>query len=347
METGEISPFSTRDMVGVMEQVHPPTTFFLSTFFRQQRVHTTKKIDIDVIQGGRKVAPYCRPVIEGKVRDDRGFVQNSYEPPYLKPKRIMTPADLGKRLPGQGIYGAPTPMQVASQNLGRYLAEMDDEIVRAEELQAAQALQTGKLLINGEGYSDYEIDFLFRTAHLPGLTGAARWSQSTGTPLRDLETWSRDLVLKNSGMNADAVVLGRNAWGWFRDREFGAGKIFDMMRVNSGQIDPKMLPQGVVYLGYLTDIGCDAYLYDAWVDTGNGPTPLMHPDKVIVASSRGMNIRHYGLIEDLEADAALRRFPKSWTTKDPSALHVLLQSAPLMAIHQPDAIVCATVTAGS
>lgn len=344
-DTGEIPAYDTRELVGVMRQSLPPTTFFLATFFKQTKVSMAKTVEIDIIKGKRKVAPYCRPISEGKIMDNMGFSTNFYQPPYMKPRKTLSPSDLGKRLPGNTIYDVGMdPASIASSAVGTKLAELDQAITFAEEIQASQALQTGKITITGDGYDNVQIDFLMNSTHLPVLSGADRWNQTTGTPLEDLTGWQRDLILTDSALQADVAIFGSNAWVDFKAREFGVGKTFDMTRVDNGQIVPNKLPEGVIYLGYLKEQGVDMYLYNGMYEDGNGDTqPLMDPNKVLLGSTSAMCIRHYGMIEDFEAPGMLKRFPKSWITKNPSVLHILLQSAPLMAIHQPDAFVCATV----
>ena len=80
--------------------------------------------------------------------------------------------------------------------------------------------------------------------------------------------------------------------------------------------------------------------YDEWYLDDNGDEqPMMPVDKILLGSTRTRNARLYGAIQDLDAgaDFAVSRYPKSWTEKDPSMRFVMLQSAPLVALLQPDA----------
>ncbi len=345
METGTMPAYETRELVGVLEQNLPPSLFFLSTFFRREKLSMARTVEIDIIKGKRKVAPYSRPMSEGRIMDNRGFSTNQYQPPYMKPLKTLSPSDLGKRLPGNTVYDqSNSPAALASRSIGEKLGEMEVGISRAEEIQAAQALQTGKVTIDGDGYNNVQIDFLMNSTHLPTRSGTTRWNVSTGTPLDDIKSWQEDLILADSGLHAGVLIFGKNAWAAFKAREFGVGKTFDMMKVNNGEINPQQLSPGVIYLGFLKEQGVDMYLYNDYYEDANGDTqPMMHPDKVLMGSVDALCVRHYGMIEDFDANGIFKRFPKSWFTKNPSALFVQLQSAPLMALHQPDAFVCATV----
>jgi len=71
--------------------------------------------------------------------------------------------------------------------------------------------------------------------------------------------------------------------------------------------------------------------------------------KVWMGSPATANRTLYAVIQDMEAieegSAAVKRFPKSWVPKNPSARHLMVQSAPLVALLQPDAFVSAQVLA--
>ena len=99
-------------------------------------------------------------------------------------------------------------------------------------------------------------------------------------------------------------------------------------------------------MGYLNEVNCDIWTYDEWYIDDNGvEQPMIPLKKVIMLSSRIRAVRHYAAIQDMKAIAAVNRFPKSWEVEDPSVRFVMLQSAPLMGLHQPDGVICATVSA--
>jgi hypothetical protein len=342
--SGTVSLYDTRDLIGVLRQMKPARSWLLDTFAKRTKVHTTKSFDIDIIKGTRRVAPYVRPILAGKVMDREGFSTNSYTPPTIKPIMTMGPEDLGHRQAGNTIYeNNMSPAQMASAAVGRYLADMETAITRAEEIQMSMGLQTGKVTITGDGYNGMEIDFLMPAGHKVTLLTTERWGQTTGTPMANLETWCQ-LVALDSGIFPNIAIFGATAWADFKKREVVAGGTFDMLKVNMGQINPKLLPNGVKYLGYLAEQNLDCYQYVEYYQDANGVTqPMISPNSVILGHDDVEYTRHYGLIEDLEVSGALKRFPSNWIERNPSRLMVQLQSAPLMAMHQSDAFFVATV----
>lgn len=344
--------FDSRTMMQSLEQSKPPRTFFLDTFFSgAPRTFDTEAVDIDIMKGKRRLAPFVNPYREGKVIEKRGFKTRSYKPAYIKPKMVTTAEDILKREAGSHIYSPNSgPALRAAREVGRNLAELNEMIVRREEWMAAQSIITGTCRIIGEGIDDL-VDFLMASTHLPVLSGGALWSApTTATPLDDLKTWKR-LIAKDSGISPSICVMGLSAIDAFLkcDQVIGTstgGKnVFNMINVQMGRIDPRILPDGVTYYGTLQELGLDIYTYEEWYvdDDSNIEMPMMPADRVLLGNPSARTEKLYGAIRDLKALAAVPRFPKSWEQEDPSVRYVMVQSAPLMAPIQIDAFLSATV----
>jgi hypothetical protein len=288
------------------------------------------------------------PRKEGKVVESQGYKTRSYKPPYIKPKKVTTAEDILKREMGQHIYGSNmSPMQKAAQRLGKDLAELDDMILRREEWMAAQVLTTGKVRCQGDGI-DETIDFLMEAEHLPVLAGAALWSATTtAKPLQNMRDWKR-LIAKDSGVNPTDVIMSPDVYDamLYTDEVKGTNNLFDNRRIMLGQIEPRDVGGGVTYIGRITELGLDLWTYEEWyVDEFDEETekPMIPTGKLIMGSPNAYTRRLYGAIKDLKSTGAVRRFPKSWEVEDPSARFVMVQSAPIPALHQVDAFLCATV----
>lgn len=340
--------FETRRMLAALEQRKPPRSFLLDQFFSGSETFDTEHVDIDIWKGKRRLAPFVNPKKEGKVIERQGYKTRSYKPPYIKPKMVTTAEDILTRPMGTHIYGANmSPMQKAAQQLGKDLATLDDMILRREEWMAAQVLTTGQVRCIGDGIDD-TIDFLMESTHLPVLAGTALWSaSSTADPLQNLRDWKR-LIAKDSGVNPTDVIMNVTAYDAFlyTDIVKGANNLFDNRRIMLGQIEPREVGGGVTYIGRITELGLDLWTYEEWyVDEYDNDTekPMIPEGKVIIGSPNAYTRRLYGAIKDLKSTGAVRRFPKSWEEDDPSARFVMVQSAPIPAMHQVDAFMCATV----
>lgn len=332
-----ISPYETREMLAAIEQKPPVRTFLLATFFSGSEQHTTRHVDIDVFRGKRRMAPFVSHRSEGKVIEKQGFKTYTFTPPYIKPKYVLTAEDLGLREMGQNIYmpGNASPQALADQKVGKCIDEADEMITRREEWMAAQALNTGKITVRGEGI-DADIDFLMPSAHKITLGATDLFTHADSNPITILRA-KQQIITKASGIVPTDAVFGTDVVNAFLDNAKMAA-LLDNRRIDMGQIDPRTLPEGCTYIGFLKGPNIDIWSYEEWYQDDNGDDqPMVPVDKIFLGSRRTRNTRHYGAIQDLEATAAVRMFPKSWVIKDPSSLVVLVQSAALVAMHQSDA----------
>lgn len=338
------SIFDTRTMLEAVEQMVPARRFLQDTFFGRVETFPTKTVDIDIVKGQRKMAPFVHPNLPGNISTREGYQTSTYTPPYIQPKRVTTAENILKRSPGDNPYATRTPLERAGEQLGKDLADMDDEIVRREEWMAAQALTTGQIRVVGDGVDD-TINFLMPDTHKITLA-TLQWGTSGAKPLDNLRTWKR-LIAKDSGRTADVAVLSGEALDAF----YSTPELIAQMntrRVDMGMIKPQELPDGVTYLGYLNDPGIDLYAYDEWYLDNEGATqPMITAGGLILGSSNTRNAMLYGAIQDVEAAESglveARRFPKSWVTPEPSARWLKLQSAPLAGLLEPNAFVYAKV----
>jgi hypothetical protein len=186
--------------------------------------------------------------------------------------------------------------------------------------------------------------------HKVTLTSTDLWSDTTNSnPVEDLQTWAT-LIRQDSGINPTDVVMGTDACTAFLNHP-KVKAILDMRAVDMGEIKPALLPNGVSYVGRINapNLSINIYTYEEWYvdETSGNETAMVPAKKVWMGSPRTANSRLFAVIQDMEAieggQAAVSRFPKSWVTKDPSVRWLMVQSAPLVALLQPDAFVSATV----
>jgi hypothetical protein len=344
----DISMFDTRTMLAALEQMLAPKSFLLDLFFPAVENSDTEYVDIDIIKGKRRMAPFVNPRMQGKMVERMGYTTRSYKPPYVKPKSVFTAADILKKQPGQHIYqGGQSPAQRAAQVLGSDLMELMEMVTRREEWMASQALNGGVIVVSGDGVED-EIDFGMKAEHI--ITGD--WSDpAVGNPVNDLRTWRR-VVAQSSGIVPNAAVMGSDALDAFlaHNEVKGQDALLNARRAEIGQINlSDVQATGATFVGSIFGGGLDLFGYDEWyIDDIDGvEKPMVPESKIFLGSTRARTARHYGAIQDLAAPASVRWFPKSWEEQDPSARLIMLQSAPLVVPHQIDAFAVITVVPGS
>ena len=340
-----VNLFDTRTMMGMITEGEKATkSFFRDRYFKNRPTFNTTKIDFDVVGlKDRKLAPFVHPKAGGVAVDRQSFRAESYEAPAISLMRVTTAEDMLKRSPGETIYNGKTPQQRAAEILGRDLSDLDDMITRREEVMCREALLEGKVTVKGEGY-DEVIDF-WPTADKPTTALATKWTADAADAvsiMADLRTIRRAMV-KKAGFTPHEIICGTAVIDCLVSK-LGKDKALDMRRVDMGQIDPKMLPNGLTYWGYLKDSALDIYSYDDWFvnDEGN-EVPMMPEDKILMASPNARTTLAYGivpLVVDEKGDNAVAfaegaRVPNSWVQRAaPAGRVVQLNSRPLPIVNQ-------------
>ena len=338
-----ISMFDSRVMLAALEQRTPPTLFLRDTFFRNTKTFDTDTVDIDIVQGKRRVAAYQSPLDEGKIVTRDGFSTFTYKPPYLKPKMVTTAADLLKRSASETVYTAMSPAARMAKQISDDTNNLDDMISRAEEVQCAQAIFTGTVTLRDAANA---LTFPMKASHQVTLSGSNLWTDTANSnPLAKLREFKR-LIQQDSGLNPTKAVFGRAALDAFlvHPKVTANSGALSSVKTDLGQISPALLPGGVTYWGYLKDPGIDIYTYDGWYrDAADVEQELVPSNKIALIADGARFDRLYGVIQDLGALYAVPRFPSSWEERDPSVRMLMLQSAPLMVPHQVDGYLFATV----
>lgn len=346
--------YSTEFLLGAYGVVDSPNPFLLSAFFAPMQVFDTEKVAFDVVDRARRLAPFVSPMVEGKAMRQQGYQTRDFAPAYVKPKSVVMPNRPLKRMPGERLLGAMNPGERYLRVIQELLAEQENQITRREEWMAAQILQTGGVIIEGEDYSPVTLSYGRNSNQTIQLVGAAAWGQDGVSAMANLRAWNQ-LVMQSSGFNARIVVMEPAAESLFiEDTE--VKEILDN-RVNTpingdfriGNIQLAGVLTGAVgeEVKYLGDIGeFKVFVYQqTYVDDAGNVQQMLAPGTVIMGSPTGFQgTRTYGAIQDAEAGfRALARFPKMWRKEDPSVTNLMTQSAPLPVAGWPNASLAANV----
>lgn len=347
-----ISLFTARSLTAKVNVIHPVDNFLVQTFFGKEVPSDTKYVEIKVTKGGKDIAPFVSPRLEGKVLKQSGQKLEVYEPPLQKPKFMTIAEDLLENNSAHYANGA-TPEERAAEQLITDLDDGKGRIYRRTELMAAQALETSKIIVKGEGVED-EIDFGRKSSHTKVLTGTALWTDSSSDPLANLEKWQGE-VLDESGVDPDICVMGRDAGNAFKKHP-KVLEMFDKKDISIGELKPEKKMKGVTYLGYIKELDLQVYKYvGKYKHPETSVNTLYWPaDKIVIGASHEQTDAHvaFGGIADMKTfrkegmDVNLfvgQIFVKSWEVEDPSGRYLMFQSKPLPIPGNVDASMCAKV----
>lgn len=338
-----VSIYTPRVMIEAMKQSQRPTTFLGDLLVKRRTPELSDLIEIDVETGGKKVSVYttrtANPTEVGKL----GYHTNIHNTPYISEEVTYTSRDTRDRLPGENPYAGQNPRARLDTKIANWLADLQDRLIRREEQQIAEAIQTGKLVISAPGVN-YTVDYQMNSSHIVVLTGSDLWS-STGDKIAQIEAWSA--LIRNSGAPAATdIIMGTSAAAAF----LADSKVLDLYNkwnANFGSLVPQVIAgQGATFLMTLRRIGVDVniYVYQAQYDDAGTIKSYIDPNKVVMLARSMRAEFHYGPIENLKHGTMVAaNFPYIYEDETGKSGHVCLESAPLFGLHQPDAVVCATV----
>ncbi|MFC4403313.1 major capsid protein [Gracilibacillus xinjiangensis] len=341
-----VNIYDTRVMLEAIEMMMPVRTFLKDTFFGDVNTFTSEHVDVDYYKGRRKMAPFVSSRGAGKVMDRDGFTTKSFKPAMVKPQRIITGDDINKRSIGENFYAAKSPDERAAEILAKDLSDLDEAITRREEWMVAQILFTGKVDVVGKDIKA-TLDFDFTNKDI--LSGADAWSDSNSNPIKNLKKWRLE-VIKKSGVNPDRIIMASDVVEAFISHEKVKEKL-DNRRIILGQINPQQLPNGVTYIGSLSELGVDIYSYDEWYfdEESQEEKPMVPEGTLMLGSSSARSSMLYGSVTLTSAQTTNfityegARVPDSWIKKDPPARILQVNSRPLPVPHEVDSWFVATV----
>jgi hypothetical protein len=331
--------FHWRTLTTAINEIQAAPSFLVDKVFKTKVQALAEEIDVDVVVGGKRLAPFVSPVEGGVVVGQLGRKMQSVKAPRIRPKKVMPAHDLlSVRGAGSALYlgegGLDTYKQ---QRIATELADLKNMILRTTEWMAAKALQ-GKLKVDQENI-EFEIDFHLPNDHKPTFESGEYWDETTSDPVNDILTWKR-IISAATGYSADLAIAGTQAV----DALLGHEKVRELLNYRNFNVGEISVGRSN-YIGRL--VGVDIYEYDATrTKPDNSTEYFIDPESFIMVACDGPFRLHHALVYDLDNEVAVAQpfFAKSWTEADPSMLWLLAESRPLPVPHWPECIIyCETV----
>jgi hypothetical protein len=338
--------FTTRQLLGYTEQKVKFNPLFLTLFFRRTVNFPTQEVMLDKITGKTPIAAYVSPVVEGKVLRNRGGEARVLRPGYVKPKHEFNYQQAVDRLPGEDPAQLNDPAYRRLRILTDNLKNEEHAIVQVEEMQAVNAVLSGKYTMEGEQFETVEVDFGRSPDNNIIQAAGKKWSEQdpdTYDPTFDIDMYCDQA----SGLINIAVMDGKvwrllNGFKLFREK-------LDTRRGSNAHLETALKDLGAVvsFKGYYGDLAIVVAKTSYIADDGTS-TRYMPDGTLVLGNTLSDGIRCYGAIQDAQALAegiiAASRYPKNWmTVGDPAREFTMTQSAPLMVLPDPDEFVVVTV----
>jgi len=333
-------------MTRVVNEIRNPLSFIKNMFFSQEETVPTRHIEIGTIRRGRHIAPFVKR--DGAALMVTGATEGSrlVKPAHIRIKRPMSPSELmNKRRAGSVIHIDKGGLQAAMRRyMARELGFMAIDIGNSEEYLCAQALR-GIITYESDDEESFEVDFQRDASLTVTLTGSDLWTDPLSRPSANFLNAS-ELVNDLSEGRITDVILGADARNAFlANAEVEKKLTFQPEHIRFGTIDlsTNFLDSGALFLGsYVHGVRVWSYARKVLLPDGT-EYELIRPDyaEFIWRHPSAERVVYYGAIEDMDALGEgnvleAKRFSKSWTTPDPSARMVLVESNPLPCLRRPD-----------
>lgn len=335
--------YTPREMLAMVEQKPAPDNFLRGKFVRGEFYSDKTQLEIDKVIGTQAIAQYSSRTGGPGVVDKTGYSTLLHVAPYIYEQIPFTSQDVDVRAPGETIYGANAGQSLAKKT-SDWMMKLEERINRREEQQMASALISGTVVVSGAGVS-YTVDYGMPAAQKITLTAGDVWGTTTSI-IPQLTAWAT--LLSNRGYIATDLIMDP-ATAALLCNDTTVKAVLNNWRINMGQIQPQVVAgQRASYIGNLGSIGfnLDLWSYAGVYETSTGSyTNYLGADRAIMVASPSIDCRaHYGKIENLKQGNFIgKRFPNMWIEEDGRKGFITLESAPLIAIHNPECVVSVQV----
>lgn len=317
-----------------------PTMFLRDTFFRNPVIFDTQKVVLDIDVEVRSMAEYNKRGAVSKTMTKDSFTTNTYTPPFISLNTVITEENFKNRIPGENEYQT-TGTSAKDYAVVKALSKMDSAISRREEYQAMECLFGAQITVGGDTISFGRHSDLAVT-----LSGADKWDQSTADIYGQFQTWQA-LIARHSGQTPTDIIMGTTAWTNLRAHvNFMA--LLDKMKVNIGSMETSSPAPGVFKVMELPTIGSFWLYPEYYVDPADGVEKALIPVDKIAYVARGAEMsRLYGGIPTVSGGAlsvvAGSRVVDYKLEEDPAQELIIMKSAPLMCLSNPNAVLTVDV----
>lgn len=233
--TVQVRGIFTQKVIAVYRERMKPFNFLRSFFISDESLE--RFISIEVQRGYEKVAVDVSRFGDGNRNTFGRSTQKTYDPPYYHETIEMTDSALYERvLTNKGV--TPELMAAFVSEMADKLVVVTDKIERAYELQCAQVLTDGIVVLNNGD----NINFQRKAASLTNPAGSGgAWTTGTNDPNTIMKEGC-DFIRKE-GMNGSAtmnVIMGELAFSAFLNNDIVKGrqsyiKDFALYRVTTPQ----------------------------------------------------------------------------------------------------------------
>lgn len=318
----------TKVMLKVINLRKRPGTFLKKLFFGKSKTHSASEMIVDVKSGKREMAPFVSPRVGGKIVERSGFTTRKISVPKIAPERLTTVDDVSTLQPGENEFSTKTPKQRQQKILVDDLSELDDQIIRREEWMTREVILKKHVQIKGDGVDK---DVKFDEDDSLVLSGTSLWSHVDSDPLAFLKAQQR-LITKATGIRPKVLVLDGDAGEAFQTHA-KVKEAFNSRHIILGELKPTIKDDNVTFVGKITALGLEVYIYEEWFIDDDGIEQPYLPIGTVILGSKNLGVMNYGAVKQMEKGNFVlieeKRVPKYVVDENNETTKLRLSSKPL------------------
>lgn len=306
----------TTQLINTVKKMYPVVQFFKDRYFPDGKCFHSDEVLIECKKGGREIAPFVIPYVNGIAMRSRKYSGYKFEPPYIAPKSVITVQDLRNKAFGED----PNSGRSAESRENEVQAErMDDlraAVLRRFEQMCAEILTTGACVMKHYAKPDDYGTEKYKTLKLTFYEDEFENQYALSKPWKEMSVQEKIMVfnsmarvMKRRGVKVTDLVLGSDvSTDLFADIDFL--EYFDKKNVNFGAVDQQELPEGVTFNGTINVMGImlNIFTYDEMYEDIDGDMKEFIPSGAIMMLTPGMGTTAYGPVDFVGSDGAVHSY---------------------------------------
>lgn len=287
----------TYTLIALIKKLYPVLTFLYNRYFPEGKHYYSEKALIETKKKGRKIAPFVVPVVGGIALPKQGYKAELVDAPFIAPKMAITAEDLAKKAFGEAPNSGRSPAERQNEVAAEHADDLRNMIYRRFEEMAGEIITTGKVTMKHYATADDAVND--RNASVMELryyddefTNEYKFKHkfSTLSAQEKMDAlFDMAIELNGRGIKATDLVLTADVTKMLlTDPKFL--DYYNKLRVESGTIDPKTLPEGVVWNGTINLNGVEftIFTYDNKFEDLDGTLKTIFPIGTIAMLTPGM-----------------------------------------------------------
>lgn len=344
-----INIYETHTMMAAISLMPPRRTFLRDRYFptADEDIFVSEDVLIEYEdEEKKKLAPCVVPYKGGIPVAREGYKTVRYTPANVVPSRVLSITDLLKKQFGETLFSQQQPAQREAAYLKKDMRQLMSMIDGREEYMAAQTLLNNGYTMKhyadeygGKKYEEYQIKF-YDEATNPSVyipSGKMDTSEEAGRKfLADI--YAMACMITKRGLPATDVVTEPTLAAQIMNNEWIV-KLMDNRKLDTVQLNPIELPDGVTYIGKINVLGkmLNFYCYEEeYVDELGGSKQFI-PEGYAIVTAPNCGHTMYGAVTQIEeADHeyhtyASKRVPHITTDAKNSIKELDMNAKPLTA----------------